>query len=94
MHRGSGDAVSCSALAVDIDGEIGGAVVVIRTHGGKAFEVAQPGHQLIGDGVNVIGHNATDGIGILSLRLAGRADIDLQNRIRLQDRGDSWKSAD
>ena len=94
MHGGSGNAVSSSALAIDIDGEIRGAVVIIRADGSEAFEIFELRHQLIGRGVNVFGNNAVKRVGILPLRLAGSANIDLQHRIRLQNGGDARNRAD
>src|SRR6266487_4693632 len=41
LHRGSRDAVSSSALAVDIDGQIGSVVIEIGAHRSETFETAQ-----------------------------------------------------
>src|SRR6266550_451061 len=94
LHCRSRNTVGSSALAIDIDGEIRCAVVIIRANGSEAFEILQLRHQLIGGGVNVIGHNAAERIGVLPLRLTGRADIDLEYRVRLQNGNDTGNRAD
>src|SRR6266404_7074993 len=94
LDSGSRNTVGSSALAIDIDGEIRCVVVIIRANGSEAFEILQLRHQLIGGGVNVIGHNAAERIGVLPLRLTGRADIDLEYRVRLQNGNDTGNRAD
>src|SRR6266516_1521595 len=94
LDGGSRNTVGSSALAIDIDGEIRCAVVIIRADGSEAFEILQLRHQLIGGGINFIGHNAAERIGVLPLRLTGRADIDLEYRVRLQNGSDTRNRAD
>ena len=60
-------------------------MVIIRANGSEAFKILKLRHQLIGSGVNIVGHNAAQRVSILPLRLVGRADIDLQDRIWLQN---------
>ena len=94
MHRRSGDAVSSGALAIDVDGEIGRRVVIVGANRGESFEIFQLRHQLITGCVNILRHNTADGVGVLTLGLVGRADVDLQDRLRRQHSRDAGNRAE
>src|SRR5439155_7387862 len=49
---------------------------------------------LIGCLVDIPRNDSADSVSVLSLRLVGRADIDLQNRTRRDNRGQSGNGAD
>ncbi len=78
----SRNAVGRGPIAVDVDPKIWRVVVVIGAHTGEAFELLKFCHQLVSHGINVLGHDAANCVGILSLSLAGGADADLQHRTR------------
>ena len=82
LDGGRGNAVRRGAVAVDIDPKIRRVVVIIGADTGEAFELLKLFQQLVSHVINVLGHNPADGIGVLALGLARRADADLQHRLR------------
>ena len=80
----SRNAVGRGAIPVYVDLKIWRVVVVIGADTGEAFELLKLCHQLVGHGIDILGHDAANSVGVLSLGLAGGADTDLQHRARRQ----------
>ena len=75
----SRNAVGCGAIPVDVDLKVWRVVVIIGADAGEAFELLKFCHQLVGHGINVLGDDAANRVGVLPLGLARGPNADLQH---------------
>src|SRR4029453_5301604 len=94
LDRRSRNTGGRGAIPVDGDTKIWRVVVVIGAYAGETFKLSQFFHQLIGDSINVLRHDAANSVRVLALGLARGTDADLQYRTGRKHRSEPTNGPD
>src|SRR5262249_5584916 len=80
------NAIELRLFAQEVDLKLGRVVVQIRIYKEKSRILIHLGQQLVGCGIDLVGVDAGESIGELSLNIGSSSGADLQRRIRLHKR--------